>query len=109
MNDEVDFLEVGKRVPYKVPEAFFNTFSDGVFKRMERQGRRRRRLRIWGAAAAVLGVGILVAVLYNPMKGSVGFDNISQDPMELCIKQLSDRELDALVELYENDIFLTNN
>lgn len=106
MNDEVDFLEVGKRVPYKAPESFFESFPDSVFKKMERQARRWKRLSILGMAAAVLWIGVLVAVLYYPQQEAA---YRGEESLEACIEQLSDQELNVLVELYENDIFLTNN
>lgn len=106
MNDEIDFLEVGKQIPYKVPESFFETFPDSVFKKMEQQVHRRKHVGILGIAAAILWIGILVAVLYYPQQQAA---YCVEESLEACIEQLSDEELNVLVELYENDIFLINN
>ena len=58
MEKEFDFNQVGKRMPYKVPDGFFDSMEAGVWAEIGRKPaavahRNRRRWRI--AAAALAG------------------------------------------------------
>ena len=98
---EKEFENIGKKMPYTVPDGYFDAMHE---KLAAIPGRQRRNLVIrWVSAAAAI---VLVA--------SVAFFTLRPRPQETLLsdimlqyeQSLSDEELDSWVEFSENDVFL---
>ena len=111
MNKEFDFDDIGKKTPYRTPDNFFE-----VMERTYGGQCRKRRLQIM-FSTAVAAAAILAGVLFVPSYLQTGdvpagtsdmlaVDRSSSDPVDKWIHELSDEELEELVDFSDNDIFL---
>ena len=116
MNKEFDFDDIGKKTPYRTPDNFFEDMQQKVMERTYGGQHRKRRLQII-FSTAVAAAAILAGVLFVPSYLQTGdvpagtsdmlsVDSSSSDPVDKWIKELSDEELEELVNFSENDIFL---
>ncbi len=80
MNEDFDFKQIGKRMPYQVPDDFFDDVSGKVIAEYERRNARKAtfvRLRRWVSAVAavvVLGGGIWFAFYENKMDSTLAYN-----------------------------------
>ena len=87
MNKEFDFDDIGKKTPYRTPDNFFEDMQQKVMERTCGGQRRKHRLQIMFSTAIAAAAS-------------------SSDPVDKWIHELSDEELEELVNFSENDIFL---
>ena len=130
MDKDFDFDNIGKRTPYRTPDNFFEETQRKILERTVDEQRKKRRLkRIIPTVIAVAAVlaGILIKIGYDiidvkllkvlkyapkddtPSASNilaVDKNNVTTDPVDKWIKELSDEELEELVSFSENDIFL---
>ena len=114
MDKDFDFDNIGKRTPYRTPDNFFEETQRKILERTVGEQRKKRRLkRIIPTVIAVAAV--LAGILFTPSlrymntdtpSASVDKNNVTTDPVDKWIKELSDEELEELVSFSENDIFL---
>ena len=118
MDKDFDFDNIGKRTPYRTPDNFFEETQRKILERTVDEQRKKRRLkRIILTVIAVAGV--LAGILFTPSLRYMNTDtpsasnilavdknNVTTDPVDKWIKELSDEELEELVSFSENDIFL---
>lgn len=118
MEKDFDFKDIGKRMPYRTPEGFFERMQDRVEEQagIRKSGRRKPVLRL--VAAAVLGVAAMgLGVMFFPVSGpdterlpSTSLLVSAEDPysevLDRYVESLTDDELAEWVELSDNDIFM---
>jgi hypothetical protein len=63
MGNEKEFMEIGKKVPYQVPQDFFDTITEKTLKRAKLRSRNKniKHLLIWTSAAA----SVIVILLFS--------------------------------------------
>jgi len=111
MNHEFDFETVGKRLPYSVPEGFFEANARAVLASVERS--RLRRLRT--ALAAPLGVVAAAALawgifIHTPSQHKDKLTATAQQcSIDGFVNSLSDKELSDLDDAMSMDVFLSSN
>ena len=115
MNKDFDFNEVGKRMPFRTPEGFFEKMQAETLARVEAEKRKKKLYRLRIGITAVLSAAAIWcgAMFFFPTQMSdpvqQGFENELlanvEDPMELYLQQMSDEELEAWIEFSENDIY----
>ena len=94
---ENEFKNIGKKMPYTVPDGYF----DQMHERLSAiPGRQRRAVTLrWVSIAAAF---VLVT--------SVGFFTLRQKPQDNTladiVQSLSDEELASWVDFHDNDVFL---
>ena len=94
MNREFDFDDIGKRMPYKTPESFFEDNRRRILKHTCGEERRvKNRLHII-IPTVLAAAALLAGLLFMPLEP------------DHFIENLSDEELQELAELSETDIFL---
>ena len=104
MNREFDFDDIGKRMPYKTPESFFEDNRRRILKHTCGEERRvKNRLHIImplepGGGEVPTASPTLVLMAET--------ESANSDAMDHFIENLSDEELQELAELSETDIFL---
>ncbi|GHV02105.1 hypothetical protein FACS1894159_10710 [Bacteroidia bacterium] len=111
MKPEFDFDMVGKRLPYSVPEGFFEASSRRALEAVERH-RRRRRLRtvllapVGIAAAAAVALGLFLSTPdVNPVAGEAD----QYTAIDRFVGSLSDQEVLELDKALSTDYFLSEN
>lgn len=116
---EFDFDDIGKKTPYHTPDNFFEDMQQKVMKQTcGVQRRPKGRLQII-LSTAIASAAILAGVLFISPYFHTGdvpgaTSNILAiekngsivDPADKWINELSDEELEELVNFSENDIFL---
>ena len=115
MNKDFDFNEVGKRMPFRTPEGFFEKMQAETMVRIKAEKRRKKLYRLKIGITAVLSAAAIWcgAMFFFTTQTSdpvqQGFENELlanvEDPMELYLQQMSDEELEAWIEFSENDIY----
>ena len=111
MENTFDFNQVGKRMPYRVPEGFFdkmmeglpNPFEGGANLRFQKPLLRRGWGRLLLAAAAAVALFFVVQPLL-PKSSTDDFENV-----ELAFNNLSTDDQDFLLEIYEEDDFMNDS
>ena len=136
MEKEFDFNNIGKRMPYSTPDGFFDNFEDRLMERvnlndnlndnlnglreapehqLERKNvngnnSKKRRgiiiaLRALVAAAACLALFFVVQTKFVKSSHTATDDFAS---VQLAFNNLSTEDQDFLIEVYEEDDFLSN-
>ena len=115
MDNQFNFDKIGKRMPYTVPDDFFDTLEQNVMTEVKSK-KRGRTIRI--ALGAVLGAAAAIALIVTVNKFMV--KDAANPATEIDMEQaycnaevsafsnLSDEDKDYLVEVYEEDIFINN-
>lgn len=124
MDKEFDFDRIGKKVPYRTPEHFFEEMQQEVMQRTygaqpvqhrpKMHGRHRLKVLFSATvAAAAMLAGIVFALSYFRTDNAVESTSDmlvaemgGSEAMDKWIYELSDEELEELVNFSENDIFL---
>lgn len=122
MKQTFDFNQIGKRMPYRVPNGFFQEMERNVLdavaeKATERKSAMAERKPLQAkrfvftrlakyAAAVAASVVVLLAV--NVKFFYVAAPTDMQD-VEAAFDQLSLSDQECLVELYQEDVFLDND
>ena len=115
MDKQFDFEQVGKRMPYNVPDGFFDQLEQNVMAEVkpddtvtEKPKVKARTLKI--AIRTILAAAAAVALFFVVTKNMPydttedGFANV-----ELAYNNLSSEDQEFLLEVYEEDVFLIEN
>lgn len=122
MKQTFDFKQIGKQIPYRVPDGFFQEMEHNVLDAVAEKAAERKpamaerkplqakrfvftRLAKYAAAVAA-SVVVLLAV--NVKFFYVAAPTDMQD-VEAAFDQLSLSDQECLVELYQEDVFLDND
>lgn len=122
MKQTFDFKQIGKQMPYRVPDGFFQEMEHNVLDAVAEKATERKpamaerkplqakrfvftRLAKYAAAVAA-SVVVLLAV--NAKFFYVAAPTDMQD-VEAAFDQLSLSDQECLVELYQEDVFLDND
>ena len=117
MNKDFDFNEIGKRMPYRTPEGFFENAKADILKRAGEEKKRRHLYRLrWGVSIALAVAAMVCGFIFFPAvpkdmpDAEPATEWIAQtlgdvDAMELYVQGLTDEELEEWIEFSENDIY----
>ena len=117
MNKEFDFNEVGKRMPFRTPEGFFERMQAETLKRVAEEKRKKKlyRLKV-GISVALAMAAMICGFLFLPVSQPEKKEQATtvewmaqlspgEDAMDFYIQHLTDEELEHWMEFSENDIF----
>lgn len=107
MNQKFDFDNIGRRMPYTMPPDTFDKMEAQVFAAWEKDAQRKRPLRIlrWSAGAAVAVAASVALLLAVAPKATVPDNPLAQ--IDLAYARLDKADQDYLIDIYQDDIFLT--
>lgn len=122
MGKEFDFDDIGKRLPYQVPNAYFKELEQKI---ADQTGQKRSRNRHrWAYATTLAAAAVLAGLLFLPIhrqgeeeqaSGMISEKRTSSSEtsytadyqsVEQSIEALSDEELEEMVGLCSADVFL---
>lgn len=119
MEKDFDFKNIGKRMPYRTPDGFFEKMQKQVSERIQVEKRSNLHRMKWVVSAALAAAAIILGAIFLPTSRpvaeelpvnslivSTNLDNSYSDTMDRYIESMSDEELAEWVELSENDIFI---
>lgn len=108
MNNEIEKLS--NKMPYTVPQGFFETMQARIEQAIDKVERRKQRLSIvkWSmATAATVAIAVLSLISLKPTTPLQPI-HIAQDATEQNgIGAIGDEELDLIVAINNSDVFLT--
>lgn len=107
MNKDFDFDKVGKRMPYQVPDSFFDQLESNVMQEVKSEvavAKKSRFRRItWGTiTSAAAAVALLVTVNLKSTK----VNEYSAEAVNQAFSQLLPADQAYLLEVYDEDVFL---
>ena len=114
MEKTFDFEEIGKRMPYTVPDDFFTKLEESVMdevkvKKCETTAIPKRKKAVIIAIRSFLAVAAAVALFFVVQPMLTPKDTISADDyasVELAFNNLSSEDQDFLIAVYENEEFI---
>jgi len=113
MEEPFDFEKIGKKMPYSVPEGFFDTMEENIHSALSETNthplsstvkniRRKWIFLLTGAVAAVALLLLAVRIfLPTPYASEYSFEKV-----ELAFNNLSTDDQNFLMEVYEDDVFM---
>ena len=110
MKQDFDFNKVGKKMPYTVPDDFFDTFEENIIgKTVEKNGKtpNRKHIARWIFTAVTTAAAVFALVLLvnkNITGGNIDSDSFAEVENAFC--QLNTDDQEYLLEIYESDIFI---
>lgn len=122
MKQTFDFKQIGKQMPYRVPDGFFQEMEHNVLdavaeKATERKPAMAERKPVQAKRfvftrlakyAAVVAASVVVLLAVNVKFFHTAAPADMQD-VEAAFNQLSLSDQECLVELYQEDVFLDND
>lgn len=118
MEKQFDFNQVGKRMPYGVPDGFFDRLQDNVMQEIKDvpnsqsvaiiKAKTRKTWILRLAPLTAVAAAALIAVLLIPHRTTK--EEVRQDgsyaKVEQAFNNLSDADRNYLVSVYQDDLFL---
>ena len=113
MDKQFDFEQIGKRMPYNVPDGFFDQLEQNVMAEVqldnaatEKPKQKARTVKM--ATRTILAAAAAVALFFVVTK-NLPSDNTQTDTfakVELAYNNLSPEDQEYLMEIYEEDVFM---
>lgn len=108
MEKEFDFERIGKRMPYKTPESFFDEMEANIWKEaqsglLQTHKRKTYRLRILAGVSAV-AASIALLIVFSPFSPKEQTDSFSN--VEQAFDRLSQEDQACMLAVYQEDIFM---
>lgn len=101
--DSYNFDKIGKKMPYRVPDTFFDDVENTIMINMRKRQNRRNVFKIFYRIIAVAATLALFLVIGSPdtTNHKTDFAEIAQ-----AFDNLSEADQTYLLEMYQDDIFI---
>jgi len=115
MEKEFDFENIGKRMPYEMPEGYMSSLEEKIAAKCTEQKKPdgARRIRLWTTAIAIAamltGVIFVVSQKFNGASTPDNYAEVKDGYTEMfdqMLDDMSDEELSEYCDFVENDIFI---
>ena len=109
MEKEFDFSNIGKRMPYRVPENFFTDMEQRAMEGMRSEASSRAKRKVSTVSMVVKGIAAVAAVvalilMFTPHNAKTEADNFTD--VEQAFAHLSSEDQAYMLEVYQEDIFI---
>lgn len=117
MKDTFDFDKIGKRMPYRTPDGFFDKMEEDVMSRLKEQDSfskakvtvkkpvRSYKL-VVRSLVSVAAVAIIALVMGNLLKDKTSSTAVGTADVIQAFNQLDDADQLELLSAYQSDVFL---
>lgn len=101
--ESYNFDKIGKKVPYRVPDTFFDEVENKIIIEARKRQNKRNILKIFYRSVAVAATIALLMIV-----GGSGTKNDKTDFAEIAqaFDNLSEADQTYLLEIYQDDIFI---
>lgn len=108
MTKQFDFNQIGKRMPYQVPEGFFNQLTDKVVAQASREAKAKRKKRtLFISIASTLATMAAAATLFFVVTTTAKQDEpVDMTDVEQAFNNLSADDQAYLLAVYQEDVFM---
>lgn len=107
---QFDFEQVGKRMPYNVPDGFFDKLEADVMQKVHQECRQpegqKKFLRISLRVAIAVAAAVTLFLVVQPMLTKNTGDDFEAE--ELAFNNLSTEDQEYLLQIYEEDDLFIN-
>lgn len=109
MDNHFDFNTIGRRMPYKVPDGFFEEMEQNILRQTseveaKKQPRRRNVLRIVFSAAVSVAAAVMFFAVFNHQSETQ--PAVQYSDVEQAFAQLSEEDQDYMLQVYQDDVFM---
>lgn len=111
MEKEFDFDKIGKRMPYKTPDAFFDEMEENIWNEVKgdlqpKAKHPSRHLRVLAGALSIAASVALVIVLYarHSQAPQQQVDGLAQ--VEQAFASLTPEDQAYMLQVYQDDVFI---
>ena len=103
---ENDFEKMNKKMPYTVPEGFFEEMEERLMQEVEpkKNSRKLRNTALWTGFAVAASLALLLVLRL----GWHNTDDESFEQVEMAFNQLSDGDQELVLEYYDEIDYLDN-
>jgi len=108
MEKDFDFTQIGKQLPYSVPEGFFDDMEKRIDQAttVRRSAMRRWWIGVVAAAAVLTGIVFLIARGDRQNTTRTAQQETFYEQFDATLDQMSDEELQAYSDFVEDDVFI---
>ena len=109
MKRDFDFEEVGKQVPYQIPEGFFEEMQKNVLEQTKKRKTNNKTLVLRLVPVISAAAAVVAAVLFLPIHTEQIKDNsLTQATVvdDAWIEHVSDEDLQMMSDFSDYDIFM---
>ena len=116
MKDTFDFDKIGKRMPYRTPDGFFDKMEEDVVSRLKEQDSFSKAkittkkpvhsYNIVRSLVSVAAVAIIALVMGNLLKDKTSSTAVGTADVIQAFNQLDDADQLELLSAYQSDVFL---
>lgn len=101
--ESYNFDKIGKKIPYRVPDTFFDELENTIMIEVQKRQNKRNILKIFYRSVAVAATIALLMIV-----GGSGTKNDKTDFAEIAqaFDNLSEADQTYLLEIYQDDIFI---
>ncbi len=101
--ESYNFDKIGKKMPYRVPDTFFDELENTIMIEVQKRQNKRNILKIFYRSVAVAATIALLMIV-----GGSGTRNDKTDFAEIAqaFDNLSEADQTYLLEIYQDDIFI---
>ncbi len=101
--ESYNFDKIGKKMPYRVPDTFFDELGNTIMIEVQKRQNKRNVLKIFYRSVAVAATIALLMIV-----GGSGTKNDKTDFAEIAqaFDNLSEADQTYLLEIYQDDIFI---
>lgn len=101
--ESYNFDKIGKKMPYRVPDTFFDELENTIMIEVQKRQNKRNILKIFYRSVAVAATIALLMIV-----GGSGTKNDKTDFVEIAqaFDNLSEADQTYLLEIYQDDIFI---
>ena len=112
MEENNEFISVGKKMPYTVPDGFFDQLEENVMNEVKAQPARKKATVLRMAIRAAIAIAACIALFLVvkkvlPQGQDTTLDDF--DSVELAFNNLSTEDQDYLLEVYQEELILDND
>lgn len=105
MEKDFDFKMVGKRMPYKTPDGFFDDMEAHVWNEVKGHRKVSRRHIVVGALSIAASIAFLIVMwLGHSGSATTTSDNFALVEQAFC--NLSAEDQNFMLQVYQEDVFL---
>lgn len=107
MKTDFDFDRPGKRMPYTVPDGFFEQMEEGILRELDRREaavKSRRFLRLALGAITTAAAAVAVVFLLDKVPESIPSAEFAE--VERAFDDLSTEDRTYLLSVYRDDLFI---
>ena len=108
--NQFDFKQIGKRMPYNIPDGFFDQFEERVMAKVQLDTpslkSRKKTMRIVVRASLAISAAIVLLFIIKPLFPKSNTDDF--ESVELAFNKLSPDDQEYLIQIYEEDDLFIN-